>query len=66
LTVDELRPAERLGDKYEAEVSQFQSLMYNILILRKFHNNQKEVLIDKLRHDLYPQEWKTLRNQDCK
>jgi hypothetical protein len=50
LTVDELRPASRLGDEYEAEVSQFQRLAYNILILHRFHNNQKGVLVDKLRH----------------
>jgi hypothetical protein len=53
-------------DEYEAEVSQLQRLMYNIMILRRFHNNQKEVLVDKLRHDLYTEEWKAAGDQGCK
>ena len=46
-------------------MSQIQGLMYNILILRRFHNNQIEILVDKVRHDLYTEEWKAVRNQGC-
>jgi hypothetical protein len=44
-------------------VYQLQRLMYNILILRIFHDNQKEASVDKLRHDLYSEEWKAVKNQ---
>lgn len=43
LAVDQLQLASRLGDEYKAEVSQLEKLAYNMLILRMFYNNQKEL-----------------------
>jgi hypothetical protein len=66
LTVDELRNGRHLVDEYEAKVSQLQGLMYNLLILHRFHDKQKEVSVDKLRYDLYTDEWKPVRTQGCR
>jgi len=50
LAVDELRLTVRLRDEYEAEVSQIEKFLYNTLILRMFHYDQKGDWIDMLRH----------------